>query len=145
VLLLASVLRRRRRLKLEWTSPAERTTEGGGGDTVRTLLRGTRSALDLLRRRAGGPPSDAVQQAWLALESAAAHSGTPRSPDQTPTEFTGAVLAAHAVDATAVATLRGLYQRARFGRPDTVTEADADAAIAALDRIAATLTTVPAG
>ena len=139
VILIASLRVRRRRLALERLATAEETTGGVDGEAAQTLLRGTRSALRLLRQRTGGPPSDAVQEAWLALEGAAAESGTPRSPDQTPTEFTGAVLAAHDVDATAVGTLRGLYQRARFGRPDTVTEADADTAVAALDRIEASL------
>lgn len=139
VVLIASLRRRRRRLDLERTTADEQTTEAVDGETARTLLRGTRSALELLRQRTGGPPSDAVQRAWLALEAAAAGSGTPRRPDQTPTEFTGAVLSAHDVDAAAVGTLRGLYQRARFGRPELVTETDADTAVAALDRIEASL------
>jgi hypothetical protein len=80
-----------------------------------------------------------VQEAWLALEEAAAECGTARRPDQTPTEFTGAVLAGHDVDPMALATLRGLYQRARFGLPGSVTEADVATAITALDRIATTL------
>jgi hypothetical protein len=146
LLLLASLrLRRRRRLRLEPQPEHGEQAAGGDAGAGLTLLRGTRSALARLRQRAGGPPSDAVQQAWLALESAAAGSGTERRPDQTSTEFTSAVLAAHAVDQVALATLRGLYQRARFGLPDSVTEADAEAAIAALDRIAATLGRVEVG
>lgn len=145
VVLLATLRRRRRRLDLRRDTTSTDTGVGADEVMVETLLRGTRSALTELRQRTGGPPSDAVQRAWLALEEAAAESGTPRSPEQTPTEFTGAVLGAHDVDQTAVDTLRGLYQRARFGRPDTVTEPDAETAIDALERIAATLTAVKAG
>jgi hypothetical protein len=140
LVLLASLrFRRRRRLRLEPQPQHGEQAAGGDVGAGLTLLRGTRSALARLRQRDGGPPSDAVQQAWLALEAAAAESGTTRRPDQTSTEFTSAVLAGHDVDPDALATLRGLYQRARFGLPDSVTEADADAAIAALDRIADTL------
>ncbi len=139
-------IRWRRRLTLARRPSAGNVVAGedGDGELTLSLLRGTRSALALLRQRAGGPPADAVQEAWLALEGAAAEHGTARRPEQTSTEFTEAVLAAHAVDPAALTTLRGLYQRARFGQPDTVTEADAEAAIAALDRIAATLAGEPA-
>lgn len=142
LVVLVSLRWHRRRLE-----PGRNPTAGDGigemdTEAVRTLLQGTRSALLRLRQRVGGPPGDAVQQAWLELEAAAAECGTARRPEQTPTEFTGAVLADHAVDPDALATLRGLYQRARFGRADSVTEADADAAITALDRIAATLAAV---
>ncbi|HEX3590969.1 MAG TPA: DUF4129 domain-containing protein [Pseudonocardiaceae bacterium] len=138
MLMLTSIRVRRRR---RFDEPAVDGDDGllvPGGDLA-MLLQGTRSALAWLRQRAGGPPGDAVQQAWLALEEAAAESGTARLPQQTSTEFTAAVLAAHRVDPDALATLRGLYQRARFGEPDSVTEADAELAIAALDTIAETL------
>jgi hypothetical protein len=138
---LLGAIRWRRRIRLaRRLSHGDATVEGeGDGELTLSLLRGTRSALALLRQRAGGPPADAVQEAWLALERAAAEHGTTRRPEQTATEFTTSVLAAHSVDPAALATLRGLYQRARFGEPDTVTEADATAAIGALDRIAVTL------
>lgn len=139
LIVLASLRWRRRRLELARIGDRGDPVGDVDGEVVRTLLRGTRSALAMLRRRSGGPPGDAVQQAWLALEAAAAECGTVRRPEQTPTEFTGAVLADHDVDPAALATLRGLYQRARFGRSDTVTDADADAAITALDRIAESL------
>jgi hypothetical protein len=141
VVVLLSAIRWRRRVRLvRRMSHGAATADGeGDGDMTLSLLRGAKSALALLRQRAGGPPADAVQQAWLELERATAEHGTTRRPEQTATEFTTAVLAAHSVDPAALATLRGLYQRARFGEPDTVTEADAAAAIAALDRIAATL------
>jgi hypothetical protein len=129
-------VRRRRRRERDPSMTGSEPTGAGDAEIVLTLLRGTKSALALLRQRSGGPPSDAVQAAWLALEQAAAECGTARRPHQTPTEFTSAVLADHDVDQAALATLRGLYQRVRFGRPDTVTESDADAAVAALERIA---------
>ncbi|MGI5191531.1 DUF4129 domain-containing protein [Promicromonospora sp. CA-289599] len=59
-------------------------------------------------------PRDAVVAAWVALEEAAARAGTHRDPAQTPTEFTGTVLANTPAPPTAVARLRTLYQRARF-------------------------------
>jgi hypothetical protein len=140
VVLLASIRLRRRRRGRGPPRQADEDNDALAGTTAVALLRGARAALVALRQRAGGPPSDAVQQAWLVMEEAAAEGGTARRPDQTPTEFTGAVLADHDVDPAALATLRGLYQRARFGRADAVTDADADTAIGALERIAATLT-----
>jgi hypothetical protein len=146
VFVLLGSIRLRRRSRLARRSLPGDPAAGGesDGELTLSLLRGTRSALALLRQRTGGPPADAVQEAWLALERAAAEHGTTRRPEQTSTEFTEAVLAAHAVDRPALTTLRGLYQRARFGQPDTVTEADAEAAIAALDRIATALAGDPA-
>jgi Domain of unknown function (DUF4129) len=136
----ASVRVRRRRIALRRDGVADEEFDGRDAAAAMVLLRGARAALARLRQRAGGPPSDAVQQAWLVLEEAAAESGTARRPEQTSTEFTGAVLAAHDVDPGALVTLRTLYQRARFGRPGALTDADADRAIDALDRIADTLT-----
>jgi hypothetical protein len=141
VLVVVSLTRvRRRRLGRDRTVERGEQSSVLAAEVALTLLRGTRSALAVLRQRSGGPPSDAVQAAWLALEAAAAECGTSRRPHQTPTEFTSAVLAEHDVDDTALATLRGLYQRARFGEPESVTESDADAAVAALERIADALT-----
>lgn len=59
-------------------------------------------------------PRDAVVAAWVALEEAAARAGAHRDPAQTPTEFTGTVLAKTPAPPAAVARLRTLYQRARF-------------------------------
>lgn len=103
------------------------------------MLTGARKALAELRGRPTGPPSDAVVAAWLNLEEAAASSGAPRQDHQTPTEFTGALLTRYEVDTAAAATLRGLYQRARFGAPDQVSAADAASAAEALERIVACL------
>jgi hypothetical protein len=139
IALLAGIrLHRRRRTRVD--QPTERTDEQGVEATgAPALLRGARSALADLRQRPGGPPADAVQRAWLSLEDAAADQGTRRRPEQTPTEFTGSLLAAHEVDPAALAVLRGRYQRARFGPADAVTRADAEAAIDALARIAVDL------
>lgn len=138
---LVASLRWRRRIRFRRSHvPTDGDPGAGTGDDVTlALVRGARSALTLLRQRTGGPPEDAVQQAWLALERAAADCGTTRRPEQTATEFTSALLDAHTVDRGSVATLRRLYQRARFGRPGSVTEVDARLAVDALDRIAAGL------
>ena len=66
----------------------------------------------------------------------------PTKPPRFPTEFTSAVLASTRVDADAVATLRGLYHRARFGETPLGAR-DLEAARAALARIAADLATHP--
>ncbi|GAB4085562.1 hypothetical protein GCM10028784_21920 [Myceligenerans cantabricum] len=87
-------------------------------------------------------PRDAVVAAWVALEEAAADHDAARDPADTPTEFTGTVLAATAAPAADVATLRGLYQRARFtSRP--VTAADVATARTALAHIARALDPAP--
>ena len=103
------------------------------------MLSGARKALATLRERPSGPPSDAVVAAWLDLEEAAASSGAPRQDHETPTEFTGALLTRYEVDAAAATTLRGLYQRARFGAPDRVTAEDAATAAEAMERVVACL------
>src|SRR5690606_26927992 len=64
--------------------------------------------------RVRGVPRDAVVAAWLALEDAAATHGARRLASHTPTEFTATVLAATPAPPSDIATLRGLYQRARF-------------------------------
>jgi len=80
-------------------------------------------------------PGDAVITAWVALEDEAALQGAARHPAQTPTEFTAVLLEHTPAPADAVATLRGLYQRARFTtRP--VTAEDVRAARDAIARIA---------
>ncbi|PWD50280.1 hypothetical protein C8046_05990 [Serinibacter arcticus] len=87
--------------------------------------------------RTGEAPGDAIVAAWVALEETAAASGAARSPSDTPTEFTTALLDRTAADPDAVARLRETYRAARFGshRP---TDADVAAAADALDRIEAT-------
>lgn len=140
VAVLTTIRRKARRTPYRRAGLADDETEGSAAASAVALLRGARAALLDLRQRTGGPPSDAVIRAWLGLEESAAECGTERRPDQTSTEFTADVLAAHDVDPGALTTLRSLYQRARFGEPDTVTERDVDAAVTALDRIADTLT-----
>ncbi|QFZ16670.1 DUF4129 domain-containing protein [Saccharothrix syringae] len=98
------------------------------------LVQRATEALRVLRERANGPPGDAVIAAWLALEQAAEDSGQPRQGHQTPTEFTGALLARYRVDGDATTTLRRTYQRARFGTAE-VTPADARVAAEALETI----------
>ena len=107
-------------------------TSAVGGTVLRSAIAAARRELELRR---SGPPSDAVVAAWVRLEEAAAESGAPRAPHQTPTEFTTALLAEHVADDRAVGRLRGLYQRARFGRSGAITEADADDARSALGAI----------
>lgn len=109
-------------------------------DPSAVQLRGAvRDARAELRRRAGGPPSDAVVAAWVRLEQLAATAGSARAAHQTPTEFTSALLTRHGVDEPAVAALRGLYHRARFGAPGSLGAADAVAAGDALDDIESAL------
>ena len=133
LLSLLAWLRFRRRSRAIAAEEVEYADGAAGG---LAMLRGARSVLASFRQRPGGPPGDVVQQAWLSLERAAEAEGFGRRPEQTPTEFTTALLAEHEVDASALAELRGRYQRARFGRAGLVTEADAVAAIGALERIA---------
>ncbi|MBB5956306.1 hypothetical protein FHS29_002892 [Saccharothrix tamanrassetensis] len=109
-------------------------TEDGGSTAPDVLVRGAREALEELRTRTGGPPRDAVVLAWLRLEQAAADSGAARAPHETPTEFTGALLARHHVDEDATGALRKVYQRARFGVTE-VTDEDSRTAQDALERI----------
>lgn len=104
------------------------------------VRRAARGALGELRARAGGPPADAVVAAWVVLEGAAAKAGSARQAHQTPTEFTAAVLAEHAVDTDALHRLRRLYQRARFGTATTLTRADVAAAEADLETLVGDLT-----
>ncbi|WP_157720231.1 DUF4129 domain-containing protein [Friedmanniella luteola] len=85
---------------------------GDGGPDAPAVQQGVREAQELLDTVVD--PTDAVLAAWVALEDAAARSGVPRRPADTPTELTSRVLAATEADADAVTTLLGLYHRARF-------------------------------
>jgi hypothetical protein len=83
-------------------------------------------------------PGDAVIAAWVALEDEAALQGSGRAPAQTATEFTSVLLAHTPAPPDAVATLRGLYHRARFtSRP--VTADDVLRARESLGRVAKAL------
>jgi hypothetical protein len=128
------------RPKRGYDAVAENDEEAvGAAASPGSLLTGARTALSELRERPAGPPSDAVVAAWLRLEEAAAGSGVPRLDHETPTEFTGALLVRYEVDTDAAATLRGLYQRARFGPAGQVSTQDADRAEEALERIVVSL------
>lgn len=94
----------------------------------------------LARLDRAATPDDAVVLAWLELEAAAARHGAARDPAQTPTEFTTALLATTRAPRHAVGTLRGLYQRVRFGGEVATGEAVA-AARQALEQIARVLET----
>jgi hypothetical protein len=88
-------------------------------------------------------PTDAVLAAWVALEQAAARSGHPRRPADTPTEFTVEVLTATPADRAAVRTLLGLYHRARFSDTGVGAEAVTEAR-RCLDALAASWSDVVA-
>ena len=99
-------------------------------------------ALARARMAAARTPSDAVVAAWLAFEEAAATRGWVREPHQTTTEFTAMLLANSPAPPEPVATLRGQYQRVRFGGHFP---SDDDVAItsAALGDIAQHLNAIP--
>jgi hypothetical protein len=130
---------RRRRGERRFAGEPIMLDEVAAPGATEILLRGAITAAGRLRGHEGGPPADAVQAAWVALEVAASEVGTPRRAERTSTEFTADVLTAHAVDAQALATLLRVYHRVRFGPSSGVTDADAADALAALDRIVADL------
>ena len=114
---------------------------GTVGDAVRSaaepelpvLRRGVAAAQRHLEEIAD--PDNAIIEAWLALEAAAASSGVQRAPAETPTEFTGEVLRSTAADPAAVSRLLTLYHRARFSaagvsRGDVATAGQCLAALA---------------
>lgn len=140
IITLLTLIRRRRRTRaLVAPQGEDQQTDGGAYGSVGTLVQAGKRALLRLRAREGGPPSDRVIAAWLTLEQAATETGTERQPHETPTEFVGAVLAGHDVNHEALDDLRRLYGRARFGTEGAMTDADAEAAGDALDRIIADL------
>jgi Domain of unknown function (DUF4129) len=139
VITLITMIRRRQRVRTLVTPRGNEQQAEGGVGAIGPLVVAGRHALVQLRRREGGPPSDRVVAAWLSLEEAATETGTERQPHETPTEFVGSVLAGHDVNPDALDQLRRLYGRARFGRAGVLTDADAEAAGDALDRIIADL------
>jgi hypothetical protein len=98
------------------------------------LKEAVEQARDLLVRE-GGRPRDAVIEAWVTLENAAAHK---RAPHETATEFTVGLLEKENADEAALRELRTLYQRARFGQDD-VDDDSVTRARAALEQIMATI------
>lgn len=135
VLVIRHARRLRRLPRRLGTGVAEADDPGALDVIARERLRraAEQARADLADR--GGPPDDAVIAAWTRLEDAAGREGAGREPHQTPTEFTTALLGRHVTDEAALDELRLRYQRARFGPPGTVTAADVDAALAALDAI----------
>ena len=136
---LPALLARRRRREILVTAPGDVSVHAAEDPVVPELRDAVERAHDDLRAP-DADPHDAVVAAWVALERAAERAGTRRDPAQTPTEFTSTVLASTRVDADAVATLRGLYHRARFGETPLGVH-DLEAARAALARIGADLAT----
>lgn len=106
-------------------------------DELRHAVESASQALH--RRRASG--SEAIIDAWLALESAAASSGIDRSPAETPSEFTDRLLRHHQADGTAVTQLKRLYHRARFATDPDISDDDVTSAGDALAVILRTLGT----
>ncbi|WP_413450780.1 DUF4129 domain-containing protein [Georgenia phoenicis] len=98
------------------------------------LRRGVAAARAVLSSPAA--PDDAVIAAWLELEAAAASSGVPRAPSDTPTELTTAVLDATSADPAATRGLLRLYHRARFAPHAVLTPADVAEARRCLERLA---------
>jgi hypothetical protein len=115
----------RRPVKAPAAEAAGSQVSGAGSPDAPAVRQGVREAQQLLD--AVADPTDAVLAAWVALEDAAAGSGVPRRPADTPTELTARVLAATAADEDAATTLLGLYHRARFSAggvgPEAVVEA----------------------
>lgn len=80
---------------------------------------------------------NAVIRCWLSLEQAAALAGSGRKLNQTPSEFTAAVLQAFDADPAHTAVVLRLYERARYGTPSSaaMTAGDLAAARSALDSL----------
>lgn len=85
-----------------------------------------------------GRPRNAIIECWLRLEAAVTAAGVHREPSDTSAEFTERVLAAHHVDAVALANLAALYREARFSEHEMGEDARS-AAIEALDAVHAGL------
>lgn len=112
------------------------TQIGSGGVEVSApeVRKGLAEATELLAAGAGNP-TDAIVRAWVALEEAAARSGVPRRPADTPSEFTGHVLEATPADRDGISNLLRLYRQARFSERPVTAEHLAEAH-GALQRLA---------
>ena len=130
-----------RRLPASWRR-GRRSVVGGSvepwPDAAEELRAGARAAADALSGPGTGEARTVIE-AWLALESAAAGSGAPRDPAQTPSEFTAALLRRHHADEAATSTLLGLYHRARFAADPDIGADDVAAARSALETILRTV------
>lgn len=114
--------------------PVESEATGEVYPDAPVIRAGLTSALDELGVTAN--PTDAVLRAWVALEGAASRSGVPRAPADTPTEFTGRVLATTNADRAAVDALLHLYHQARFSWHG-LSSADREQARSCLEGLAA--------
>lgn len=85
--------------------------------------------------RPGVPGHEAVIAAWITVEEAAAESGAPRRPTETPSEFTSRLLSSQHADPDATTRLLALYHRARFAADPRLSTDDIATAAAALDTI----------
>jgi hypothetical protein len=120
VLLVLWLLRRSRRLgasrlsrrQLADTDPGPDQPEPAS-DPAPAVSRGIARALELLD--GSRAPSDAVVEAWLGLQEAAADSGVPRRAAETPAEYATRLIVRLDADRRAADTLLRLYQDVRFG------------------------------
>jgi len=128
------VLRRRRRPEPE---PEPEPPEAPTSEQVRAAMAASRAALIT-----GDDPRAAVIACWLTLEDLAARGGIARETSDTATDLVARMLGGTELTEPATRALRALAERYRSARyaPAPVTEADRDAARAALDRLAAELT-----
>jgi len=115
---------------------------GAGGTAAGrplSALEVTDAVTEALRRLDAAPTTtDAVIQAWLALEEAAGRHGLGRDPASTPTEFTVSLLDRSAIPPADTVGLKQLYLRARFSDQPT-SRADVADARAWLEHIAGSL------
>ncbi|QAY62658.1 DUF4129 domain-containing protein [Xylanimonas allomyrinae] len=141
-LLARSVVRRIVSGRRPDTQPSEPDRLLGGAVTPGGLvdLPALVDAVDaaLARLDDAGTPHDAVVAAWVELERASARHGWERHAFETSTEFTGRLLGVSPAPPEHVATLRRLYQQARF-TTHPVTPAQVSRARAALESIARAL------
>jgi len=143
-LIVRALVRLLRRLRLRSRTrviqiPPDEQPVGPASDVSEQLRDRVAVAAEHLQE-ATGPPGDAVVRCWLELEGAAAATGAPRTPAQTPTEFTAGLLRQQLPDAAApdLAHLLALYHRARFSdRP--MAAADVETARRSLAALAAAL------
>ncbi|PRY56316.1 uncharacterized protein DUF4129 [Knoellia remsis] len=97
-----------RRLRRDVPTPKQDVRAGVLPDVLVAALDRSEAELD------SGTSSEAVINAWLALEEAALASGLDDDRSRTPTELVAVVLANHDVDRDAIERLAALYREARF-------------------------------
>ncbi|KGN39570.1 hypothetical protein N803_01245 [Knoellia subterranea KCTC 19937] len=117
-----------RRLRRDVVQPKEEVRAGVLPDVLVDGLRSSEAELDR------GTSSEAVINAWLALERTAVAVGVDDDRSRTPAELVGAVLADYDVDRNTIESLAALYREARFS-VHPIGEHHRAAARAALQRI----------